>query len=106
LSEIEIFEKRSFWSMIIGLIFIGMAIASLLTIRNIPGIPEVITFNLKYEVFDFNIHSLIHLLAKPSLYIASIWGDESMVTSLAFLFLGLGLSLIFRKKISSRLRKS
>ena len=106
MSEIEIFEKRSFWSMIIGLIFIGMAIASLLTIRNIPGIPEVITFNIKYEIFDINIYSLIHLLATPSLYIASIWGDESMMTSLAFLFLGLGLSLIFRKKISSRLRKS
>jgi len=106
LSEIEIFEKRSFWSMIIGLIFIGMAIASLLTVRNIPGVPEVITLNLNYEVFNINIHSLIHLLATPCLYIASIWGDESMVTSLAFLFLGLGLSLILRKKISSRLRKS
>ena len=106
MSEIEIFEKRSFLGMIIGLIFIGMAIASLLAIRNIPGIPDVITFNLKYEVFDINIHSLIHLLAMPSLYIASVWGDESMVTSLAFLFLGLGLSSIFRKKISSRLRKS
>lgn len=103
-NQVEIIEKRSFIAVVVGLLFLCIAVASLLTVRGLTGIPE--TFNLIIVDFTVDVHSLIYLLATPSLYVASLWGDESMVISIAFLFLGLGVSFIFKKSISSRLRKS
>ncbi len=100
----EIIEERSFWSIVIGLIFICMAIASLLTVRGLSKVPESVTINLTDRNFFIDVHNMIFLLATPSRYIASVWGEESMVISMAFLFLGLGLSFIFKKKIASRIR--
>jgi hypothetical protein len=106
LNQVEIIEKRSFIAVIVGLLFLCMALASLLTVRGLSEIPQITSFTLSTLEITVDVHSLIYLLATPSLYVASLWGDESMVISIAFLFLGLGFSLIFKKKISSRLRKS
>jgi hypothetical protein len=83
-----------------------MALASLLTIRGLSNIPEEVTVNLINEDFTFDVHGFIHLLATPAQYIGEMWEDESMIVSIAFLFLGLGLSLSFRKKIISRIRET
>ena len=105
MSQVEIFEKRSFISVVVGLLFLCIALASLLTVRGLSEIPQITSFTLSSSEITVDVHSLIYLLATPSLYVASLWGDESMVISMSFLFLGLGLSLLFKKKISSRLSK-
>lgn len=81
-----------------------MALASLLTIKGMPGIPETLTIDLLEEEIDFEVHGTIHLLATPARYMASLWGEPSMFINIAFLFFGLGLSLIFKKNITSRLK--
>lgn len=103
MSDIRVIEERSGWSVIIGLIFICIFFASLLTLRDMPGIPEFVTVGLNGQI-SIPVRGLIYLLAAPSLYVASLWGDKSMVMSMAFLFLGLGISLIFRKRITSIIR--
>lgn len=106
MSNIEVFEKRSFWTMIFGLILICMALSSLLIIRGLSQIPDVVTVQLVDKEINFDLHGFIHLLATPSQFAAQLWGDESMAISVAFLLLGLGLSLIFKKRITSRIRKN
>ncbi len=104
LNNIEIQEKRSGGGVLIGLLLICMALASLLTVRGLSNIPEEVTVNLINEDFTFDVHGFIHLLATPAQYVGDLWGDESMIVSIAFLFLGFGLSLFFRKKIVSAMR--
>ncbi|MFX0105682.1 MAG: hypothetical protein ACFE75_09340, partial [Candidatus Hodarchaeota archaeon] len=62
-----------------------MGLSSLLTLRGLTGIPEVVTFNLINRDILIDIHGIIYLLATPSIFAASIWGEESMVMSIAFL---------------------
>ena len=83
-----------------------MALSSLLIVRGISEIPDVVNVQLVDEEINIDLHWLIHLLATPSQFAAQLWGDESMAISVAFLLLGLGLSLIFKKKITSRMRKN
>jgi len=104
MSHIEIHENRSFFSTIIGLLLICIAFASLLTIKGMSEIPETLTIDLLENEINFDVHGTIHLLATPARYVASLWGETSMFINIAFLFLGLGLSLIFKKKIASRLK--
>ena len=81
-----------------------MVLASLLTIKGMLGIPETLTIDLLEDEIGFDVHGTIHLLATPTRYVASLWGETSMFINIVFLFLGLGLSLIFKKKIASRLK--
>jgi len=83
-----------------------MALSSLLIVRGLSQIPDVVTIQLVDEEINIDLHGVIHLLATPSQFAAQLWGDESMAISVAFLLLGLGLSLIFKKKITSRIRKN
>ena len=83
-----------------------MALSSLLIVRGLSQIPDTITVQLVDEELNFNLHEFIHLLATPSQFAAQLWGEESMAISVAFLLLGLGLSLIFKKRITSRIRKN
>lgn len=83
-----------------------MALSSLLIVRGLSQIPEVVTVQLVDEEINIDLHGVIHLLATPSQFAAQLWGDESMAISVAFLLLGLGLSLIFKKRITSRIRKN
>ena len=106
MNQVEIVEKRSFSSIVSGFFFVCIALASLLTVRGLTELPESTSFTLGTFDLTVDVHGLIYLLATPSLYVASLWGDDSMVISMSFLFLGLGLSLLFKKSISSRLRKS
>jgi len=92
--------------MLFGLILICMALSSLLIVRGLSQIPEVVTVQLVDEEINIDLHGVIHLLATPSQFAAQLWGDESMAISVAFLLLGLGLSLIFKKRITSRIRKN
>ena len=105
MSDIEVLEKRSLGSIFIGFLFICMALASLLSIKGLSTIPDTVNFTFQDNDFSINIHGLIYLLATPSRYAGSIWGEESMAMSIAFLFFGLGLSFLFKKKIFSRIRK-
>lgn len=105
MSNIEVFEKRSLGSIFIGFLLICMALASLLSIRGLSEIPDVFKFTFLDSDYAISIHGLIYLLATPSRYAGMIWGEESMAMSVAFLFFGLGLSFLFRKKIFSRIRK-
>lgn len=89
-----------------GLILICMALSSLLIVRGLSQIPDVVTVQLVDEEINIDLHGVIHLLATPSQFAAQLWGDESMAISVAFLLLGLGLSLIFKKRITSRIRKN
>ncbi len=81
-----------------------MSLASLLTLRGLTSIPQHIYIPILGYNFRIDIWSLILLLAYPSWFIASLWGEESMVMSMAFLFMGLGFSLCFRKTISSKIK--
>jgi hypothetical protein len=92
--------------MLFGLILLSMALSSLLIIRGLSQIPDIVTVQLVDEEINIDLHGVIHLLATPSQFAAQLWGDESMAISVAFLLLGLGLSLIFKKKITSRIRKN
>lgn len=92
--------------MLFGLILLSMALSSLLIVRGLSQIPDVVTVQLVDEEINIDLHGVIHLLATPSQFAAQLWGDESMAISVAFLLLGLGLSLIFKKKITSRIRKN
>jgi hypothetical protein len=92
--------------MLFGLILICMALSSLLIVRGLSQIPDVVTIQLVDEEINIDLHGVIHLLATPSQFAAQLWGDESMAISVAFLLLGLGLSFIFKKKITSRIRKN
>ncbi len=83
-----------------------MALSSLLIVRGLSQIPDVVNVQLIDEEINVDLHGLIHLLATPSQLAAQLWGDESMALSVAFLLLGLGLSLIFKKRIASRIRKN
>jgi len=83
-----------------------MALSSLLIVRGLSQIPDVVNVQLLDEEINVDLHGLIHLLATPSQFAAQLWGDESMAISVAFLLLGLGLSLIFKKRITSRIRKN
>lgn len=83
-----------------------MALSSLLIVRGLSQIPDVVNIQLIDEEINVDLHGLIHLLATPSQFAAQLWGDESMAISVAFLLLGLGLSLIFKKRIASRIRKN
>jgi hypothetical protein len=83
-----------------------MALSSLLIVRGLSKIPDVVNVQLMGQEINIDIHWLIHLLATPSKLSAQLWGDESMAISVAFLLLGLGLSLIFKKQITSRIRKN
>ncbi|TRO59732.1 hypothetical protein [[Eubacterium] cellulosolvens] len=83
-----------------------MALSSLLIVRGLSQIPDVVNVQLIDEEINVDLHGLIHLLATPSQFAAQLWGDESMAISVAFLLLGLGLSLIFKKRIASRIRKN
>ena len=83
-----------------------MALSSLLIVRGLSQIPDVVTVQLVDEEINIDLHGVIHLLATPSQFTAQLWGDESMAISVAFLLLGLGLSLIFKKRITSRIRKN
>ena len=83
-----------------------MALSSLLIVRGLSQIPDVVNVQLLDEEINVDLHGLIRLLATPSQFAAQLWGDESMAISVAFLLLGLGLSLIFKKKITSRIRKN
>jgi len=92
--------------MLFGLILLSMALSSLLIVRGLSQIPDVVTVQLVDEEINIDLHGVIHLLATPSQFAAQLWGDESMAISVAFLLLGLGLSLVFKKKITSRIRKN
>ncbi|WP_455369661.1 hypothetical protein [[Eubacterium] cellulosolvens] len=81
-----------------------MALSSLLVVRGLSPIPDVVTVQLVDEEINFNLHDFIHLLATPSQLAAQLWGDDAMAISVAFLLLGFGLSLIFKKTIASRIR--
>jgi hypothetical protein len=83
-----------------------MALSSLLVVRGLSPIPDVVTVQLVDEEINFNLHDFIHLLATPSQFAAQLWGDDAMAISIAFLLLGFGLSLIFKKKIASRIREN
>jgi hypothetical protein len=83
-----------------------MALSSLLIVRGLSQIPDVVNVQLIDEEINVDLHGLIHLLATPSQFAAQLWGDESMAISVAFLLLGLGLSLIFKKRIASSIRKN
>ena len=83
-----------------------MALSSLLIVRGLSQIPDVVNVQLLDEEINVDLHGLIHLLATPSQFAAQLWGDESMAISVAFLLLGLGISLIFKKRITSRIRKN
>jgi hypothetical protein len=83
-----------------------MALSSLLIVRGLSQIPDVVNVQLVDEEINVDLHGLIHLLATPSQLAAQLWGDKSMAISVAFLLLGLGLSLIFKKRITSRIRKN
>jgi hypothetical protein len=83
-----------------------MGLSSLLIVRGLSQIPDVVNIQLIDEEINVDLHGLIHLLATPSQFAAQIWGDESMAISVAFLLLGLGISLIFKKRITSRIRKN
>ncbi len=83
-----------------------MALSSLLIVRGLSQIPDTVTVQLVDEEINIDLHGVIHLLATPSQFAAQLWGDESMAISVAFLLLGLGLSLIFKKKITSRIHKN
>jgi hypothetical protein len=81
-----------------------MALSSLLVVRGLSRIPDVVTVQLVDEEINFDLHGFIRLLATPSQFVAQLWGDDAMAISIAFLLLGFGLSLIFKKKIASRIR--
>lgn len=83
-----------------------MALSSLLIVRGLSQIPDAFTVQLVDKEINIDLHGVIHLLATPSQFAAQLWGDESMAISVAFLLLGLGLSLIFKKRITSRIRKN
>ena len=83
-----------------------MALSSLLIVRGLSQIPDVVNVQLLDEEINVDLHGLIHLLATPSQFAAQLWGDESMAISVACLLLGLGLSRIFKKRITSRIRKN
>ena len=82
-----------------------MALSSLLVVRGLSPIPDVVTIQLVDEEINLNLHDFIHLLATPSQLAAQVWGDDAMAVSVAFLLLGFGLSLIFKKTIASRIRE-
>ena len=89
----------------VGCLLICMSLASLLVVRGLSNIPNFITIDLQLVDFPLHIHGLIHLLALPSSFIGSVWGEESIALSVAFLFLGLGFSLLLKKNfISQRAR--
>ena len=92
--------------MLLGCLLICMALSSLLIVRGLSQIPDVVNVQLIDEEINIDIHWLIRLLATPSQLVAQLWGDESMAISVAFLLLGVGLSLIFKKQITSRIRKN
>ena len=92
--------------MLLGCLIICMALSSLLIVHGLSQIPDVVNVQLMDEEINIDIHGLIRLLATPSQLAAQLWGDESMAISVAFLLLGVGLSLIFKKQITSRIRKN
>ena len=55
-----------------------MALSSLLIVRGLSQIPDVVNVQLVAEEINVDLHGLIHLLATPSQFAAQIWGDESM----------------------------
>ena len=103
--EIQVEEKRSKLALFGGLILICMGLASLITLRSPTALPEYIDLSTLGYRFQLNLGLIIRLLAYPSWFAANIWGEESMVMSVAFLLLGAGISLCFKKTITSKIRQ-